>query len=114
MLQAVQVETQAEQQGLTHLHPKRATGRACREFTLDRREQCFNQGTAAVELARKRPPHFGAHFADAPRLLPALGGDYASCAKVSADNTCDSSRCRIRRRPALTRESSSNLVVWRD
>jgi hypothetical protein len=77
MPQAVQVETQSEQQGLAHLHAERVTGRASRELALHRREHRFDQGAAPVELSRKSPPHFGTHPAHPPSLLPTLGRDRA-------------------------------------
>ena len=85
MLQAVQVETQSEQQGLAHLHPERATGRASRELALHRREHRFDQGAAPVELSRKGPPHFGPHSAHPPGFLPTLGGDYALGPELPAE-----------------------------
>jgi len=39
MPQTIQIETQAEQQGLTHLGAQRTTGRASRELALHRTEQ---------------------------------------------------------------------------
>ena len=77
MPQAIEVETQSEQQGLAHLHPERAAGRPSRELALHRREHRFDQGAAPVELSRKRPPHFGPHSAHPPGLLPTLGRDHA-------------------------------------
>jgi hypothetical protein len=85
MPQAVQVETQPEQQGLAHLLPERPTWRAGRELALHRREQRFNEGAAPVELARKRPPHFGTHSAHAPGLLPTLAGDHTLGPEPLAD-----------------------------
>src|SRR5487761_352024 len=67
MPQAVEVETQSEQESLARLHPERATGRASRELALYRREQCFDQGAAPVEPSRERPPHLG--FAKSPVLV---------------------------------------------
>ena len=85
MPQAVQVETQSEQQGLARLHPERAAGGASRELALHRREHRFDQGAAPVELWRERPPHFGAHSAHPPGFLPTLGGDHALGPELPAD-----------------------------
>ena len=85
MPQAVQVETQSEQQGLARLHPERAAGCASRELALHRREHRFDQGAAPVELSRERPPHFGTHSAHSPSLLPTLGWDHALGPELSAD-----------------------------
>jgi hypothetical protein len=76
MPQAVKIETQSEQQGLAGLHRERATGCASRKLALHRREYRFDQGTAPIDLLRKRPPHFGTHSAHPPGSLPALGGDH--------------------------------------
>ena len=76
MFQAIQIETQPEQQGLAPLHVQRATGRSSRELALHRRKDALDQGAAPVELSRKRPPHLGPHATNAPSLLPALGGDH--------------------------------------
>ena len=38
MFQPIHIETQSEEQGLTHLHGQRATRGASREFSFDRRE----------------------------------------------------------------------------
>ena len=68
MFQAVQIETQSEQQGLTHLRAQRTTRCTCRELALHRREQALDQGTAAVEplwemhAASRRALHARAKF----------------------------------------------------
>lgn len=85
MLQAVQIETQAEQQGLAHLGAQRTTGCASRELALHRTEQAFDQGSASVEASRERPPHLRAHSVDAPGFLSALGGDYTQRAELLPD-----------------------------
>src|SRR6516164_2239091 len=77
MPQAVQIETQAEQQGLAHLHGQAAARSAGRELAFDRGEDTLDQRAAAVESARKRPPHFGTHAAYAPSFLSAFGRDHA-------------------------------------
>jgi len=69
MPQTIQIETQAEQQGLTHLGAQRTTGRASRELALHRTEQTLDQSTAAIKASRERPPHLGAHSVDAPGFL---------------------------------------------
>ena len=85
MPQAVQVETQPEQQGLAHLHPERAVGRAGRELSLHRREHRFDQGATPIELLRKGPPHLGTHSAHPPGFLATLGGDHALGPEPLAD-----------------------------
>ena len=53
MPQAVEVETQPEQQGLAHLHPERATGGASRELAL-RGQITGGSGTAVPGATTKR------------------------------------------------------------
>ena len=77
MPQAIQIETQSEQQGLTLLRAQRAARRTSREFAFDRTEQALDQGSAPVDPSRKCSSHFGAHSMDAPGFLSALGGDHA-------------------------------------
>ncbi len=48
MLQAVQIETQAKQQGLARLHSRRATGGSGRELAIDRIEHRFDQSPAST------------------------------------------------------------------
>jgi hypothetical protein len=55
MFQAIQVETQSEQQGLTDLHAPRTARPAGRELALHRREEIFDQCTAAIEASRECP-----------------------------------------------------------
>src|SRR5271169_3868646 len=76
MFQAIQIETQAEQQGLTLLRAQRAAGRASRELALHRTEQALDQGSAPVESSRECSPHLGAHPMDAPSFLSALGRNH--------------------------------------
>jgi hypothetical protein len=85
MPQTVQNETQAEQQGLPHLHGQSAARSAGRELALDRREDTLDQSAAAVESLPKCPPHFGAHTVDARGFLSALGRDHAPRTEFSAD-----------------------------
>src|SRR5487761_257923 len=85
MPQAVEVETQSEQESLARLHPERATGRASRELALYRRERCFDQGAAPVEPSRERPPHLGTHSAHPPGFLATLGGNHALGAEPLTD-----------------------------
>ena len=77
MFQAIQIETQAEQQGLTLLRARRTARCTSREVALYRREQRFDQGPAPIEPLRERPPHLGANFAHSPGFLAALGRDHA-------------------------------------
>ncbi len=74
MPQAIQVETQAEQQSLERLHAERASGGASRELTLRRGENA-DQSPPPIDAARKGSPHFSAHSPQAPRLLTALSRD---------------------------------------
>ena len=73
MLQAVQVETQAEQ-GLAHLRGQAAAWSPYRELAFNRREDTLEQSTTS--MLRDRSPHFGTHAAHASSFLPALGGDH--------------------------------------
>src|SRR6202165_589107 len=77
MPQAVQIETQSEQQSLTLLRVQRTAWRTSREFAFDRTEQALDQGSAAVEPLRECSPHLGAHSMNTPGFLSALGGDHA-------------------------------------
>jgi hypothetical protein len=85
MPQAIQVETQAEQQGLTLLRAQRTTGRSSRELALHRAEQTLDQSTAAIETLRERLPHLGTHSVDAPGFLSPLGGDYTLGPELEPD-----------------------------
>ena len=77
MPQAIQIETQSEQQGLTFLRAQRAARRTSRELAFHRTEQALDQGSAPVEASRKGSPHLGAHSMDAPSFLSTLGGNNA-------------------------------------
>ena len=55
MLQAVQVETQAEQQGLAHLHGQAAAWSTCRGLAFNRREDTLDQSTTSIELLKITP-----------------------------------------------------------
>src|ERR1700674_4409796 len=85
MLQAIQIETQSEQQGLTHLHAQRTTWCPSRELALYRTEQAFDQGPAAIKPLRECPPHLGTHSAHAPCFLPALSGNHTPGSELLAD-----------------------------
>src|SRR6267154_4927990 len=85
MFQPIQIETQYEQQGLTHLHRQRATWGASREFSFDRREQALDQGAAAVKPSWEGTPHLGTHSVYAPGFLPPLGGNHALRSEAFAD-----------------------------
>ncbi len=87
MLQAVEVEAQPEQKGLTHLFLKRATGHPSRKLSLHGREKRFDESTAPIELLRKRPPHVGAYSAQALGFLPALGRNHAARSKSLPDES---------------------------
>jgi hypothetical protein len=75
MPQAIQIETQAEQQGLPHLHRQTAAWGASRELAFDRREDALDQCATPVELLWKGSPHLGTHSVHAPSFLSTLGGD---------------------------------------
>jgi RHS repeat-associated protein len=77
MFQPIQIETQSEQQSLTHLHGQRATWGACREFSFDRREQPLDQGAALAtpaSLTNSRSVGFTGHEADDEFGLINMGG----------------------------------------
>ena len=76
MPQAVQIETQSEQQSLTPLRAQRTARRTGREPALQRTEQLLDQRSAPVEPWRESSPHFGAHPVDASRFLSAIVGDH--------------------------------------
>src|ERR1700721_1495562 len=76
MPQAVQIETQSEEQSLTLLCAQRTTGRAGREIGFNRTEHALDQGSTPVNPSRKCSPHLGAHSMDAPGLLSTLGGNH--------------------------------------
>src|SRR5207245_4224378 len=76
MPQAVQIETQAEQQGLANLHRQAAARGASRELAFDRREYALDQRTAPVDAGRKCSAHLRAHATHAPGFLSALGRDH--------------------------------------
>src|SRR6266478_1610564 len=73
MFQPIQIEAQAEQQGLAHLCAQGSTRCASREFSFDGREQALDQGSTAVEPLRKGPPHLGTHSVHTPSFLPTFG-----------------------------------------
>ena len=75
MHHAVQIETQAKEQGLTHLHTEAAVGDASRELGLDRREYALHQSGAPVAPIRKRPQHLASHCVHAQASLGAPGRD---------------------------------------
>jgi hypothetical protein len=79
MLQAIQIETQAQQKSLALLHQQRGAGRSRRE------EESFDQSPTPVELLRKRSPHLGAHAVDAPGFLSPLGRNHALRAESLPD-----------------------------
>lgn len=77
MFQPIQIETQSEQQGLTHLRTQGAARGPCRELSFHRREQAFDQGAAAVKPLRESASHLGADPAYAPGFLSTFGGNHA-------------------------------------
>lgn len=76
MLQAIEVETQSEQESLTRLGAQRTARRTWRELAFYRTEKALDQGSAPVEPSRKCSPHLGTHSMDAPGFLSALGEDH--------------------------------------
>src|SRR5450759_4619948 len=85
MPQAIQIETQSEQQGLTLLRVQRAARSTGRELAFHRTEQALDQGSASVEPSRKCSSHFGAHSMDAPGFLSTLGRDHTLRPKLLPD-----------------------------
>ena len=64
MFQAIQTETQAEQQGLAHLHAQRPVRRSGAKLTLHRREDALDQSAASIEPSRIAPTHLDAESGD--------------------------------------------------
>jgi hypothetical protein len=85
MFQAIQIETQSEQQCLTLLGAQRATWGASRELALDGTEQTLDQSPAAIEASWECPAHLGARSVDVPGFLSALGGDHALRSELLPD-----------------------------
>src|SRR6266852_3918587 len=85
MFQAIQIETQSEQQGLAHLHGQRAARCAGRELALHRAEQALDQRSAAVEPSWERPAHLSSHSVYAPCFLSSLGGDHTLRSELLPD-----------------------------
>src|SRR6204780_5478641 len=85
MPQAIQIETQAERQGLPLLHTQGTTWCTGRELALDRRKQALDQSAAPVHSSWEFPTHLGTHSVAAPGLLSALGGDYARLPELSPE-----------------------------
>src|SRR5579862_7777885 len=85
MPQAIEIETQSEQQSLTHLDMQRSAGCTSREFAFHRTEQALDQRSAPIEPSWKCSTHFGAHSVDAPGFLSALGGDHTLRPELLAD-----------------------------
>ena len=77
MPQAIQIETQSEQQSLTLLCAQRAAGRSGRKLAFHRGEQALNQSATAVKPLREGTSHLGAHAMHTPGFLSAFGGDHA-------------------------------------
>ena len=76
MLQAVQIETQAEQQGLANLHAQAAARGPRRELAFDRGEYALDQSAASMQLVWKRLPHLRTNPMHSPSFLSPLGGDH--------------------------------------
>jgi hypothetical protein len=85
MFQAIQIETQAEQQGLTPLHAQAAAGRPSRELALDRGEDAFDQRATPIDSLGECPPHLRSHSVDAPCFVPALRRNHTPRSKLAAN-----------------------------
>jgi hypothetical protein len=85
MPQAIQIETQSEQQSLTLLRSQRAAWGTGRELALDRTEQALDQGSTLVESSWKCSSHLGSHSMNAPGFLSALGRDHTLRPELLAD-----------------------------
>jgi len=85
MSQAIEVETQSKQQGLTHRSGQRAARGTSREFAFDRRKQALDQSATPIESSRKRSSHLRSHSVDAPRFLSAFGRDHALRTELLSD-----------------------------
>ena len=60
MLQAIEIVSETQQQGLPTLSGQASTGSAAGEFALGSGEDGFDQGTTAIETAGKVVTHFRA------------------------------------------------------
>ena len=89
MPQAIQIETQSEQQGLTLLRAQRVARRTGRELALHRTEQALDQRSASVEASRECSSHFGAHSMDALRFLSTLGGNHTARPELFPDTAVE-------------------------
>ena len=85
MFQPIQIETESEQQGLTHLHGQGSTWGTGREFSFDRREQTLDQRTAAVNPLWKGTAHLGAHAVNGPGFLSTLRRNHTLCPELFPD-----------------------------
>jgi hypothetical protein len=85
MPQAIQIETESEEQGLTLLSAQGTTWCTRRELALDRRKQTLEQSTAPVHSSWEFPTHLGTHSVAAPGFLAALGGDHALRPELLSD-----------------------------
>ncbi len=85
MPQAVQIEIQAEQQSLAHLHRQASPRGARRELAFDRGEYALDQSASPVESRRKRPAHLRTDTTYSPGFLSTLGGDHALCPELLTD-----------------------------
>ena len=72
MPQAMQIETQAADHSLSHLHRQTAAWGARRELAFDRKD-ALDQRATPVELLRKGSPHLGS--VAAPSFLSTLRGN---------------------------------------
>ena len=85
MPQAIQVETQSEQQGVAPLRAQRTSRRMSGRRALHRAEQNLDQGTAPIELLRERPPHIGTHSTDTPVFFSGRRRNHAPRPELLSD-----------------------------
>ena len=85
MFQAIHIETESEQQGLTHLHAQAASGSTGGELAFHRGENALDQVAASVEPSREGSPHLGADSVYAPGFLATLGRDHALRSELPAN-----------------------------
>src|SRR5207245_895331 len=84
MFQAIQIETQAEQQGLTLLHGQAAARRPSRKLALDRGEDAFDQRATPIDSLGECPSHLRSHSVEMPCFLPPLRWNHTPCSQFAA------------------------------
>src|SRR5579859_6411540 len=86
-LQAINVESYAEQQRLETLRMHGSTRGPRGEFPFDARNHRFDQGALRVDLAREPLAHLRAHAVDPPRAVALLGGNHTARLQRLANET---------------------------